>query len=84
MCIGGRRECVWSVRNRSVPRVRVVVSVGEASHTHKTDVSPPSDGAFVSRNVHFAFGGPVSNLSKSVFHLCFAKMCFVPMTQNTV
>ena len=41
MCIGGRRECVWSVRNRSVPRVRVVVSVGEASHTHKTDVSPP-------------------------------------------
>ena len=76
MCIGGRRECVWSVRNSSMPRIRVVVSVGEASHTHKTDVSPPSNVAFVTRNVHFAFGGAVSNLSKSFFHIFFAKSVF--------
>jgi hypothetical protein len=67
-----------------MPRVRVVISVGEASHIHKTDVSTPSSGAFVTRNVHFAFGGAVSNLSKSFFHIFFAKMCIVPMTQNTV
>ncbi len=67
-----------------MPRIRVVVSVVEASHTHKTVVSPPSTVAFVSRNVHFAFGGAVSNLSKSFFHIFFAKMWFVPMTQNTV
>ncbi len=84
MCIGGRRECVWSVRNSSMPRIRVVVSVGEASHTHKPDVSRPSNVAFVTTNVYFAFGDAVSNLSKSFFHIFFDKMWFVLMTQNTV
>ncbi len=84
MCIGGRRECVWRVRNSSMPRNRVVVSVGEASHTHKPDLSPPSNQAFVTTNVHCAFGDAVSNLSKLVFHIFFAKLCYVPMTQNPV
>ncbi len=84
MCIGGRRECVWRVRNSSMPRIRVVVSVGEASHTHKPHVSPPSNLVFVTTNVHCAFGDAVSHLSKLVFHIFFANLCFVPLTQNTV
>ncbi len=67
-----------------MPRIRVVVSVGEASQTHKPHVSPPSNLAFATTNVHLAFGDAVSNLSKVVFHIFFAKLCFVPMTQNTV
>ncbi len=59
-------------------------SVCNSGMLHKADVTPPSNVNFVLTNPNFAFGGVVSDQSKVIFHILFAKMLFVPKTQNTV
>ena len=59
-------------------------SVCNSGMPHKADVTPPLDVNFVLTNPNFAFSGVVSDQSKVIFHILFAKMLFVPKTQNTV